>query len=87
MPYFFNVSGPKTTLWGLGGGGDPNRNMVISLYRNMCQDGDPTTKDTGTLGTTDPAAYAYWDDSQYFFNGYNPTVGPASQGPLHRPTQ
>jgi hypothetical protein len=85
MPYFFNVSGSKTTLWGLGGGGNPNRNMVISLYKNMVQDGSPTTTDTGNLGTTDPAAYAYWDDSQYFFNGYNPAVGTGSQGPFIDP--
>lgn len=85
MPYFFNVSGPVTTLWGLGGGGNPNRNVVVSLNRNMTRDSMPSTTDTGVLGTTDPSAYAYWDDSHYFFNGYNPTVGPADQGPYIDP--
>jgi Fibronectin type III domain len=85
MPYFFNISGTLTTLWGLGGGGNPNRNMVISLYKNMNLDGNPSTTNTGTLGTTDPSAYAYWDDSHYYFNGYNPNVGSVYQGPYIDP--
>ncbi len=88
IPYLFRVAGGRTTLWGLGASGAGNRVLNISLDRNLSQDGSPTTAPTGSFGTTDETAAAFWDTSGYFLNGYNSHVSAAYQSafadPLNR---
>lgn len=91
MPYLFsyNATTKETDLWGMGQEGTTERVMNITLQQNMSNDSNPSVTATGSVGATDETAFAFWDDSGYFLNGYDANTRTAAYqagflGPLNR---
>jgi hypothetical protein len=93
MPYFFNVTSFGTLVWGLGanqeGPGATFHVVQISLNQNLTLDAILSVVDTGSIGTTDTGAFAFWDESGYFLDGYdgyvNGSDSAADQAPFLNP--
>ena len=50
----------------------------------MNLDGIPVVTNTSGVGTSDESSVAFWDTSDYFFNGFSPSDNIPSQSPANQ---
>jgi hypothetical protein len=92
MPYLFNETSSGTVLWGLGANSGRNGTyhvLELELQPNLQGDAIVSVVDAGMVGATDQAAFAFWDQSGYFLNGFDGGAKngsePANQAPFLDP--
>jgi hypothetical protein len=74
MPYFFSQTSSGTILWGLGANSGRNGTyhvLELELQLDLSRDSVVSVIDVGMVGATDEAAFAFWDQSGYFLNGFD----------------